>query len=106
MSDLQIILLFLAMPLVPCLVASLMSRNKRAARARRMGMDAVAEDYDEDDESEIPHRPIVDRRALATQRNRELYYKSTGQAPPTGDRRIANRRRVEDPRYQDRRRAE
>lgn len=103
MSDLQVILFFLAMPLMPCLVASIMARNKRIARAKLAGGDAVPT-YELDEESEVPRTPVVDRRALAEQRNWERYYKSTGQVPPTGDRRIANRRREANPAYRERRR--
>jgi len=81
MGDLALIFCFLCMLMVPCYLATRTVRGRKAARAASWSVLAV-EESDEDGETSVATREaIIDRQALAIQRNREIYFRTGGRSP-------------------------
>jgi hypothetical protein len=76
MSDLALIFLFFSMILVPCAMASHSLRAKRSGQFGRSSAMNVVGDPDYSDRYHYARlEPRHDRKALAMQRSRDLYYR-------------------------------
>ncbi len=80
MGDFALVFLFVCMLIVPCYLATRNLRGQPSVRVKGAAVLAVAES-DEDGESSALIEAFVDRRALAIQRSREIYFRTGGGVP-------------------------
>jgi hypothetical protein len=92
MGDLVLAMFFFSMLMVPCYLATRTVRGKRSASRNIEGVRAVAETWDDEEQVAASGNVPCDRRALAVQRSREIYYRTGGRPSKPDYRRIVERR--------------
>ncbi len=84
MVDLVLVVCFFSMLMVPCYLAMRTVRDNKISGARMAGVTSMAEEFDEVEGYAAPFESTVDRRALAIQRSREIYFRTGGRQPSVG----------------------
>jgi hypothetical protein len=81
MGDLALVVVFLSMLMVPCCLAVRNVRTRGSVSTSMPGVFAIAESYEDGEVTALPPEAPVDRRALAIQRSREIYFRTDGRPP-------------------------
>jgi hypothetical protein len=80
-GDLVLVVSFFSMLMVPCWLAMRTVRRENGSPNRSGGIFPVAEGFDDEDHYVLRPEMQVDRRALAIQRSREIYFRTIGNEP-------------------------
>jgi Na+-transporting methylmalonyl-CoA/oxaloacetate decarboxylase gamma subunit len=84
MGDVALVFSFLCMLMVPCYLAARTVRSRKDAQVASESVFAVAESDEDGEDFVVSRESVVDRRALAIQRSREIYFR-TSAAPQKAD---------------------